>query len=179
MVHGADVFMEDTASQDRAEAVITLKDGTNRLLGYTSSPGGSKGTHVVVFQDITELVEKTKRSRRAKELALVGEMISRLSHEIKNPLASILVGLKTLHRGTSQSSQHGYIVQLISEEVDSLTRTVNQLLDAARPSPCRSQTDSHRATAGTMHRCKWSSCHQARHQTGNGSEFCTVPSHRG
>lgn len=129
------VLMGNTDSRDQAEAVITLKDGTNRLLGYTCNPGGTEGTRIVVFRDITELVEKTERRRRAKELALVGEMISRLSHEIRNPLASIVVGLKTLQRATPQASQHGHILQLISEEVDSLTKTVNQLLEAARPSP--------------------------------------------
>lgn len=129
----SDALLKDTSSRDQAEAVIKLKDGTNRLLGYSSSPAGAEGCRVVVFRDITEIVENKQRRRRADELALVGEMISRLSHEIKNPLASIVVGLKTLQRGTPQSSAHAHIVQLLSEEVDSLAKIVNQLLESARP----------------------------------------------
>jgi len=39
-------------------------------------------------------VESQERRRRAQELSLVGEMAARLSHEIKNPLGSIWVGVK-------------------------------------------------------------------------------------
>jgi signal transduction histidine kinase len=127
------VFERETGSQRQAEAMVTLPDGRNRLLGYTSDPCGADGSRVIVFRDITALRESKQRRRRAEELALVGEMISRLSHEIKNPLASIVVGLKTLQRDTPQSSQHGVVLKLLSEEVDSLTHIVNYLLESARP----------------------------------------------
>jgi signal transduction histidine kinase len=126
-------FMRETRPQHQAEAIVTLQDGTNRLLGFTSDPCGADGSRVIVFRDITTLIESKRRRRRAEELALVGEMISRLSHEIKNPLASIVVGIKTLQRDTPQSSQHGTVLALLSEEVDSLTTTVNHLLNSARP----------------------------------------------
>jgi len=120
-------------SRDRSVARITLRDGTNRLFGFSTSPFKADGSLVVVFQDITVEVESQERKQRSEELALVGGMVSRLSHEIKNPLASILVGVKTLQRDTPQSSQHNSMLQLISEEVNSLTKIVNQLLESARP----------------------------------------------
>ena len=128
-----DVWGGGPISRDRSVARITLRDGTNRLFGFSTSPLKADGSLVVVFQDITVAVESQERKKRSEELALVGEMVSRLSHEIKNPLASILVGVKTLLRDTPQSSQQGHIVQLISEEVNSLVKIVNQLLESARP----------------------------------------------
>lgn len=121
------------SSHDQTETRVTLRDGTIRLFGFTATRVEADDRTVIVFRDITETVEVRERKRRADELALVGEMVSRLSHEIKNPLASIVVGLKTMQRAVPQSSQHGKILQLISEEVDSLTKTVNQLLEAALP----------------------------------------------
>jgi signal transduction histidine kinase len=118
--------------REQSVARITLLDGTTRLFGFSTSPLKNGGL-VLVFQDVTAAVESQERKQRSEELALVGEMVSRLSHEIKNPLASILVGVQTLQRDTSQSSQQRHIVQLISEEVNSLVKIVNQLLESARP----------------------------------------------
>ena len=120
---------------DLTETRITLDDGTSRLLGFTISPIEDYGGFVILFRDLTVIAEKRKRRRRAEELSLVGDMISRLSHEIKNPLASVIVGLRTLERSVSRSSQHGVILKLIAQEADSLARTVNRLLDAAKPKP--------------------------------------------
>jgi len=128
-----DISGVDRGSHDQSEARVTLRDGASRLFGLSATTVGSDGRTVIVFQDITTTVQLRERRRRAEELALVGEMTARLSHEIKNPLASVVVGLKTLQRGTPQSFEHGHMLQLISDEVDSLTKTVNQLLDAARP----------------------------------------------
>jgi signal transduction histidine kinase len=121
------------AFSDLAEARITRPDGTSRIFEFSAVPLETDERIVIVFRDITVAVESHQQKRRAEELALVGELTSRLSHEIKNPLASIVMGLKTLQRGTRQSTQHGLILQMISEEVDSLTRVVNQVLESARP----------------------------------------------
>ncbi len=132
-VPGLDISGIDRSSRDPTETRITLPDGSTRMFGLTATSFESDDRTVIVFRDITAAVESRERKRRADELALVGEMISRLSHEIKNPLASIVVGLGTLQRGTRLSTEHRQILRLISEEVDTLTKTVNQLLDAARP----------------------------------------------
>ncbi|MGO9569902.1 MAG: sensor histidine kinase [Desulfomonilaceae bacterium] len=125
------VFERETGSQQ--QAIVTLQDGTNRLLGFSSDPCGAEGSRVIVFRDITAVTESKETWQRAEKLAIVGEMMSRLSHEIKNPLASIVVGLKTLQRDTPQSSQHGIILKLLSAEVDSLTNMINRLLSSCRP----------------------------------------------
>ena len=130
---GMDISKVSASPRDQAELRVTLQDAISRLIGYSATPVEADGSSVIVFRDITTAVEHQEQRKRAEELALVGEMVSRLSHEIKNPLASIVVGLKTLQRGTPQSSQQGHILHLLSEEVDSLTKTVSQLLEAARP----------------------------------------------
>jgi len=131
-----DVWPSRPDSRDRSMSSVRLRDGTNRLFEFSKTSLNDGGL-VIVFQDITVAVEIQERKQRSEELALVGEMVSRLSHEIKNPLASILLGVKTLQRDAPQLSHHGQILQLISEEVDSLMKIVNQLLESARPrTPC-------------------------------------------
>jgi signal transduction histidine kinase len=120
-------------SEHRSTTRITLGNGTSRLFGFSTSPLGDNCGRVIVFQDITLAIENQERKKRSGELALVGEMVSRLSHEIKNPLASILMGVKTLQRGLPESSQHGHILHLIWEEVSSLMRVISGLLESARP----------------------------------------------
>lgn len=128
-----DASRRGPSSRDRSVASVTLCDGTTRLFGFSTSVLKAEGSLVVVFQDITVTVANQERKQRSEELALVGEMVTRLSHEIKNPLASILVGVKTLQRDTPQASHHGHILQLISEEVNSLMKIINELLESARP----------------------------------------------
>ena len=130
-----DISRVVSSSIGQTEARLTLRDGTTRFFTLAASPLGAEDGLVIVFQDMTAVVESQQRRRRADELALVGEMISRLSHEIKNPLASIVVGLKTLRRGTPRSSEAGVVLALLSNEVDDLTKTVNQLLESARLRP--------------------------------------------
>jgi signal transduction histidine kinase len=123
----------DRSSHDQTETRVTLRDGASRLFGFTATSVEADGRTVVVFRDITDAVERRERQRRAEELALVGEMVSRLSHEIKNPLASILMGVKTLQRDTPQSSQQGQMLQILLEEVNSLMEIVSELLESAHP----------------------------------------------
>jgi signal transduction histidine kinase len=128
----SDIWRSGPKFRDRAVARVTRGDGKSRVFEFSTSPL-EDGSFVVVFQDITVAVESQERKQRSEELALVGEMVSRLSHEVRNPLASILMGVKTLQRGAPESSQQSHILQLVTEEVNSLLKIVNQLLESARP----------------------------------------------
>src|SRR5262249_26063798 len=44
---------------------------------------------VVIFQDVTEVVEMERELRRSERLAAVGELSASIAHEIRNPLAAI------------------------------------------------------------------------------------------
>lgn len=72
----------------------------------------------VIAQDLTEIRRLEKEKQHQSKLALIGEMASQISHEIKNPLASIQTGMQLLeNRLAKDEMQKEYFNRLKSEIV--------------------------------------------------------------
>ena len=101
------------------------------------------------FNDMARQLERWKEVQRQvsrmDRLAALGEMISGLSHEIRNPLASIRIQLDLLRMevesipeapgssaGIRLSDAKEYIT-ILDHEIDRLNRIVTQLLSFVRP----------------------------------------------
>jgi signal transduction histidine kinase len=101
------------------------------------------------FNDMAKQLERWKEVQRQvsrmDRLAALGEMLSGLSHEIRNPLASIRIQLDLLRMelesvtvdpisstGISISDAKEYIA-ILDHEIDRLNRIVTQLLSFVRP----------------------------------------------
>lgn len=70
----------------------------------------------VIANDFTEMRKLEKEKLQRNNLALLGEMASQISHEIKNPLASIQTGMQLLeNRLAKDENQKEYFHRLISE----------------------------------------------------------------
>ena len=130
-------LLHATPPRERQQVTLTTAAGSQRIIGYSTTTTGG-GTHqVTVFRDLTRIVEAEERRQRAEQLAQVGEMAARLSHEIKNPLASILAGLQLLQRDTRLAADQGEVIDSVVGEVRGLSRIIQDLLAEARPSPFR------------------------------------------
>jgi signal transduction histidine kinase len=118
---------------------VELRGGVRRVLGFTSVEVQlERGPAVVtLFRDIEALRDANERRRRAEQLAQVGEMSAKLSHEIKNPLGSMLLGLQLLERETFLASRQNSILQDVIAEAQRLQRLVQDLIARARPAPLR------------------------------------------
>jgi nitrogen fixation/metabolism regulation signal transduction histidine kinase len=126
-------------AQGEWQGEVTLAGAGGRrvlILRGTPLPGlrGRYGGHVVVFDDITALIQ-------AQRDAAWAEVARRLAHEIKNPLTPIqLSAERILHkcldqlpdeaRGTLERATH-----TIVQQVEAMKSMVNAFSEYARPTP--------------------------------------------
>ena len=130
-------------TQTEWQAEISLQGSSGRrvlMMRGTRLPGlrGNNGGHVVVFDDITALIQ-------AQRDAAWGEVARRLAHEIKNPLTPIQLSAERIRhkcmdalpekeRGTLDRATH-----TIVQQVEAMKSMVNAFSDYARPAPLHLQ----------------------------------------
>ncbi|HQR40328.1 MAG TPA: ATP-binding protein, partial [Blastocatellia bacterium] len=133
------------ASADRAPSVLRSEvridrpDGSVAHLGFniaplTSENGDVRGA-VLIFQDLTEMVQLEEEVRRREKLAALGTMAAGLAHEIRNPLTSIRGSVQVLSSEIVENNDSRRLLEIILRESDRLNRTVTDFLAYARPAP--------------------------------------------
>ncbi len=94
------VATETTRSPER---IYHRGDGETVTLGYRVEPlEGGAGGHVILFQDISDVVLLRKERDRYHKLASLTASVATLAHEIKNPLAAIRCLLEILEEETTR-----------------------------------------------------------------------------
>ncbi len=131
------------AGQAEWQAQIQLSANNHRrtlMLRGTSLPSwrGKRGGYVVVFDDITALIQ-------AQRDAAWGEVARRMAHEIKNPLTPIQLSAERIrHKYLRQvnEDERGALdraTHTIIEQVEALKSMVNDFSEYARSAQMRSQ----------------------------------------
>jgi len=133
--------IQDAFTRKRNEwhAEVGIHGQTGRrilILRGTMMPGlrGRHGGHVVVFDDVTALIQ-------AQRDAAWGEVARRLAHEIKNPLTPIQLSAERIRHkcmdGLAAPARDTLdrATRTIVEQVESLKAMVNAFSDYARPAP--------------------------------------------
>ena len=107
----------------------------SRLLVGESDPGG----YVVIFQDVTQVVEMEAQLRRHERLAGIGQLAADLAHEIRNPLAAISGSIQILEGGveSDESDEARRLMNIVVRETDRLNALITDFLQFARPAPAR------------------------------------------
>jgi|GEM_PF-2633402 len=108
-----------------------------KILTLSAAPlRGVKGLSVgalASFVDVTEKVSIQKALERNRRLALLGEMASRVAHEIKNPLASLKLIIAPLDNRLDDAGYRRTLREIVPAEIGRLDRILQGLLDYARP----------------------------------------------
>lgn len=137
------VELAAAAGQAEWQAQIQLSADSHRhilMLRGTSLPSwrGKRGGYVVVFDDITTLIQ-------AQRDAAWGEVARRMAHEIKNPLTPIQLSAERIrHKYLRQVPEEeraalDRATHTIIEQVEALKSMVNDFSEYARSAQMRSQ----------------------------------------
>lgn len=113
------------------------KDGTEVWVSLTRTvlhdEHGEPVGAIATLRDISDQRSREAELRRARELALVGELAAKVAHEVKNPLAGIFAALQVLEGGLEQKDPRREIFASIGDEVMRLNELTQNLLGFSRP----------------------------------------------
>jgi len=98
---------------------------------------GGRGGHVVIFQDVSQVVKMEGDLRRHERLAAVGQLAADLAHEIRNPLAAISGSIQILESSLpgEEADETRRLIGIAVREADRLNGLITDFLHFARPAP--------------------------------------------
>jgi PAS domain S-box-containing protein len=123
----ADVVKNEVVKK-RMNSFGILPDGRDIYFGFTIAPVKNANNKVegviAIFADLTQVKRMEEEQRRMSHLAMIGEMSARLAHEIKNPLASIIIGIQLFKKRHPDDADSRYLDMIISEiqRIDDLVK---------------------------------------------------------
>jgi two-component system sensor histidine kinase PilS (NtrC family) len=129
-------------SNPRTRITYRNRLGVDLYLGLAvyvlkESDGAADG-FVVIFQDVTAVVEMEADLRRTERLAAIGELSASIAHEIRNPLAAISGSIQMLRSQMGPTVELGEpqkLMAIVLRETDRLNRLITDFLEYARPGP--------------------------------------------
>lgn len=120
--------VKNAVVKKRLNSFGILPDGREIYFGFTIAPVKDENNNVegviAIFADLTQIKRMEEEQHRMSHLAMIGEMSARLAHEIKNPLASIIIGIQLFKKRYPDESDSKYLDMIISEiqRIDDLVK---------------------------------------------------------
>jgi nitrogen fixation/metabolism regulation signal transduction histidine kinase len=100
-------------------------------------PFGDTG-HVVVASDVTDAMRTRDRLARSERLAVVGQMLAQVTHEVRNPLNALSLNAELLAEelaalDAERRTEAWEILGVVTGEIERLTAVTAHYLQLARP----------------------------------------------
>jgi signal transduction histidine kinase/HAMP domain-containing protein len=124
--------------------VLEREDGA--ILDVRIMPFGQQGVLVVVA-DVTEQARAKERLARSERLALIGQMLAQITHEVRNPLNALslnaeMLGDELVGLDPERRTESWEILDVVAGEIERLTAVTGHYLQLARRPPAeREPTD--------------------------------------
>ncbi|MBZ0255548.1 HAMP domain-containing protein, partial [bacterium] len=125
---GSSVYEREIACAIDEETELPLQVSALPILENGESTG-----LVVTFHDLSEIRKLEEQVRRQDRLASLGRMSAGVAHEIRNPLGIIRGSAQLLNKRFGDQPAEEGLTTFIIEEVNRLSRVVNDFLMFARP----------------------------------------------
>lgn len=113
-----------------ASGNLVLSDG--RPLNLSTRELENELGCVILITDETETRHLEEAASRHERLAAMGEMVARLAHQIRTPLASALLYISHIRGGAVFAAEHGALAEKGMSCLHRLERMVNDMLVFAR-----------------------------------------------
>jgi two-component system sensor histidine kinase PilS (NtrC family) len=139
---GADELLQSEAAIGRRRERMPFVDAAGEALhlGLAASvlrdAEGRPSGHVLIFQDITGIVEMEQELRQKERMAAVGELAAGIAHEVRNPLASMSGSVQMLRAALAEDdAEQRRLMDIVLRETDRLDHLIGDFLLYARPRP--------------------------------------------
>ncbi len=109
---------------------ISLRDG--RLVSIATSPLAPEPGQILLLKDLTETRRLQERLNHDRRLSAMGRMVAALAHQIRTPLASVLLYASHLNRPVLAVADRQRAAERIQSRMRHLERLINDMLLFAR-----------------------------------------------
>lgn len=141
-LYEAQVILKDLLENKRMfeSKEVNLVTKTNKIIpiGFSTSVLQSKDSKfegvVLLFRDLTNLINFRKQMERMERLATLGEVSAGIAHEIRNPLAGIKTSAQVLEESFSPNDFRAQLVSRIVKEIDRSNELLKKFFGFAKPS---------------------------------------------
>ncbi|MCB2227243.1 MAG: PAS domain S-box protein [Desulfarculaceae bacterium] len=118
-----------------AELEAERRDGTRFPVSISFSVAEVAGSPLMtaIFRDLSKEAGLEQKVKQSQRLAILGEMVATVSHEIRSPLTLIGGFARQLEREDGLSGKGRDKVKIITKEVERLETILNELGDLSRP----------------------------------------------
>lgn len=119
------------------EEALTTKSGEQLITEYTAAPVMSDGATlggVLMFRDISERKRAEESVRASEKMAATGRMAATISHELRNPLDSVMQLLYLVKQSGKLGDVERQQLDLVDQELRRMTEVAQQTLAMHRQS---------------------------------------------
>jgi signal transduction histidine kinase len=125
LIHSSDVLVDQIG-------IGIDKNSQNMIILQLSLLTSNVGVHIALLLIVFRILQKTfEQNLRIEKLAIVGELSSRLAHDMRNPLSNINMSVQLL-KSTSSEEDVVRKLDIIEKGVDRLSHQINDVMDFVR-----------------------------------------------
>ncbi len=128
-----DRSVQETENALESEEAFTLADGPHTFLSIRFPLRDSQNRLYAIAGIATDITDRKRAENNARDaLARRDQFLAMLSHELRNPLATILNATQVLRSKRSDPAMQSEANLVIQRQVDQLARLLDDLLDVTR-----------------------------------------------